>query len=201
MQKGLSPKGWREPWQGALWDSGALRRRPSVGRGRQKFGDPARRMLAQFAATSFLEWLHIGQVGPGTIPFGPPQVGNGFGYRRRTSWVLAPRTAIMFADSVTAFMQILDLRQIPSRRLEPLFQEETRQLRDELHWDYRPSVDLIRKFIDSHSLGGYVAIEHDKPTGYGFSVLEDHKGIIGGLFVSSGESQTPITKLLVTEMV
>jgi len=55
-------------------------------------------------------------------------------------------------------MQILDLRQIPSRKLEPLFQEETRHWRDELHWDYGPSVDLIRKFVDSHSLGGYVAM-------------------------------------------
>ena len=116
-------------------------------------------------------------------------------------WVLAPREAIMFADFVPALMQILDLRQIPSRRLEPLFQEETRHWRDELHWDYRPSVDLIRKFIDSHSLGGYVALEDDKPAGYGFYVLEDHKGLIGGLFVSSGESQAPITELLLTEMV
>jgi len=80
-------------------------------------------------------------------------------------------------------MQILDLRQIPSRKLEPLFQEETRHWRDELHWDYGPSVDLIRKFVDSHSLGGYVAMEDDKPAGYGFYVLEYHKGLIGGLFV------------------
>src|SRR6202162_915975 len=99
------------------------------------------------------------------------------------------------------FMQILDLRQIPSRKLEPLFQEETRHWRDELHWDYGPSVDLIRKFVDSHSLGGYVAMENDKPAGYGFYVLEDHKGLIGGLFVSSRKSQEPITKSLVTEMV
>ena len=98
-------------------------------------------------------------------------------------------------------MQILDLRQIPSRKLEPLFQEETRHWRDELHWDYGPSVDLIRKFVDSHSLGGYVAMEDDKPAGYGFYVLEDHKGLIGGLFVSSKKAQEPITKSLVTEMV
>jgi ribosomal protein S18 acetylase RimI-like enzyme len=99
------------------------------------------------------------------------------------------------------FMQILDLRQIPSRKLEPLFQEETSHWRDELHWDYRPSVDLIRKFVDSHSLGGYVAMEDDKPAGYAFYVLEDHKGLIGGLFVSSRKSQESITKSLIAEMV
>ncbi len=98
-------------------------------------------------------------------------------------------------------MQIVDLRQIQSRSLEPLFQEETRHWREELHWDYRPSVDLIRKFIDSHSLGGYVALENSKPAGYGFYVLEDHKGLIGGLFVSSNPAQAAVTKTLVTEMV
>ncbi len=99
------------------------------------------------------------------------------------------------------FMQIVDLRQIQSRSLEPLFQEEARHWRDELHWDYRPSIELIRKFVDSRSLGGFVAVEGGCPAGYGFYVLEDHKGLIGGLFVSSNFTQEPITKLLVTEMV
>ncbi len=98
-------------------------------------------------------------------------------------------------------MQIVDLRQIQSRTLDPLFQEEARHWRDELYWDYRPSIDLIRKFIDSRSLGGYVATENGSPAGYGFYVLEDHKGLIGGLFVSSNFTQDPITKSLVTEMV
>src|SRR5580704_10807950 len=206
MQIGLSPKGWREPWQGALWDSGARRRRPSVGRGRPKFGDPARRMLAQFAATSFLEWPHIFPSGYTSNKSSCRPLSSIQGDRKEIQMLATDQLGSRAARSynvhglVTAFMQILDLRQIPSRRLEPLFQEETRHWRDELHWDYRPSVDLIRKFIDSHSLGGYVAIEHDKPAGYGFYVLEDHKGLIGGLFVSSGESQAPITKSLVTEM-
>jgi ribosomal protein S18 acetylase RimI-like enzyme len=98
-------------------------------------------------------------------------------------------------------MQIVDLRQIQSRTLDPLFQEEAHHWRDELYWDYRPSIDLIRKFIDSHSLGGFVATENGSPAGYGFYVLEDHKGLIGGLFVSSNFTQGPITKSLVTEMV
>src|SRR5580658_3226506 len=86
-----------------------------------------------------------------------------------TSWVLPPGMAIMaLGGCFLSYMQIVDLRQTQARVLDPLFQEETRHWRDELHWDYRPSVDLIRKFVDSHSLGGYVAMEEDKPTGYGF---------------------------------
>ncbi|MFZ3215095.1 MAG: GNAT family N-acetyltransferase [Candidatus Acidiferrales bacterium] len=98
-------------------------------------------------------------------------------------------------------MQIVDLRQIQSRALDALFQEEARHWRDELCWDYRSSIELIRRFIDSHSLSGYVAMVDGVPAGYGFFVLEDHKGLIGGLFVSSQFAQEPITKALVTEMV
>src|ERR1700693_5760708 len=97
-------------------------------------------------------------------------------------------------------MQVIDLRQIHSPALESLFKEEARLWREHLHWDYRPSIDLIRKFIDSRALGGYAALEDGRAAGYGFYVLEDHKGLIGGLFVSPHSPQTPITQRLLTEM-
>ena len=97
-------------------------------------------------------------------------------------------------------MQIVDLRQVHSRSLDALFQEEARHWREELHWDYYPSIDLIRKFIDSRSLGGFVALEDGRPAGYGFYVLEDHKGLIGGLFVSDRFPQAPITRELLNEI-
>jgi hypothetical protein len=97
-------------------------------------------------------------------------------------------------------MQIVDLRQVHSRSLENLFREEVARWRDELHWDYRPSIDLVRKFIDSRALGGYAAVEEGEPAGYGFYVLEDHKGLIGGLFVAAEHARGPITERLLTEM-
>src|ERR1700691_687759 len=99
-----------------------------------------------------------------------------------------------------ASMQIVDLRQVHSRSLEGLFREETDRWRDELQWDYRPSIELVRKFIDSRALGGYAAVEDGRPAGYGLYVMEDHKGLIGGLFVSAQYSQAPITQRLLTEM-
>jgi ribosomal protein S18 acetylase RimI-like enzyme len=98
-------------------------------------------------------------------------------------------------------MQILELRQVDSRSLDLLFREESRHWREELHWDYRSSIDLIRKFIDSRVLGGYVAFEDGHPSGYGFYVLEDHKGLIGGLFASSNSSQAEVTEKILSEMV
>jgi len=97
-------------------------------------------------------------------------------------------------------MQIVDLRTLQSRSLEGLFQEETRHWREELHWDYRASIDLIRRFIDSRALGGYAAIDNSLPLGYGFYVLEDRKGLIGGLFVSPRCAQKPVTQALLGEM-
>jgi ribosomal protein S18 acetylase RimI-like enzyme len=98
------------------------------------------------------------------------------------------------------FMQILDLRQVHSRSLDVLFQEESRHWREELYWDYRSSIELIRKFIDSRALGGCVAFEDGRPVGYGFYVLEDHKGLIGGLFASPRGPQAPVTQKVLTEM-
>jgi len=97
-------------------------------------------------------------------------------------------------------MQVVDLRQIQSRSLEPLFQEEAEQWRKDLYWDYRPSQHLIRKFIDSHSLAGYAAFEEKQPVGYGFYVFEEQKGLIGGLFASPHFAQIEISKKLLLDM-
>ncbi|HXX21028.1 MAG TPA: GNAT family N-acetyltransferase [Candidatus Acidoferrum sp.] len=97
-------------------------------------------------------------------------------------------------------MQIVDLRQVHSRSLEGLFQEEMRHWQEELRWDYRPSIDLVRKFVDSHALGGCASVENGHLTGYGFYVIEEHKGLIGGLFVSSQHANGATTERLLTEM-
>jgi len=81
-------------------------------------------------------------------------------------------------------MEILDLRQMRSRDLEALLDEEKRLWRDQLRWDYSGSSDLIRRFVDARALTGYAAIEQGRAVGYSFFVYEDHKGLIGNLFVS-----------------
>ncbi|HKV27648.1 MAG TPA: GNAT family N-acetyltransferase [Candidatus Acidoferrales bacterium] len=97
-------------------------------------------------------------------------------------------------------MQVVDLRQLHSRSLEPLFHEEAEHWRNDLHWDYSSSQHLIRKFIDSRSLAGYAAFEGKLPVGYGFYVFEEQKGLIGGLFASPHFDQIGISKKLLLEM-
>lgn len=65
-----------------------------------------------------------------------------------------------------------------------MLEEEARQWLDELHWDYRPSLSLIRRFLDTKSLAGRAALENGRAAGYGFYVLEDDKALLGGLFVA-----------------
>jgi len=97
-------------------------------------------------------------------------------------------------------MNIVDLRQTTVRQIEPLLEEEARHWRDELHWDYRGALELIKRFLDAHALAGCVAFENGSAAGYTFYVLEDQKGLIGGLYVSSKFPQNSIGRRLLEEM-
>jgi len=97
-------------------------------------------------------------------------------------------------------MNIIDLRQTTVRHIEPLLLEEARHWREELHWDYRSALDLIKRFLDAHALSGNVAIEKGVAVGYCFYVLEEQKGLIGGLYVSPRVDQEPIGRRLLDEM-
>ncbi len=97
-------------------------------------------------------------------------------------------------------MNIVDLRQTTVRQIEPLLEEEARHWRDELHWDYRGALELIKRFLDAHALAGCVAFENGVAAGYSFYVLEDQKGLIGGLYVSAKFAQDSIGRRLLEEM-
>src|ERR1700722_14743118 len=98
-------------------------------------------------------------------------------------------------------MSIVDLRQLNSRQITPLLSEEAHLWMEELHWDYRASLDLIKKFVDSKSLAGCAAIENGQPAGYAFYVIEEHKGLLGGLYVSPRYEQLPLARQLLASTV
>src|ERR1700681_4159494 len=97
-------------------------------------------------------------------------------------------------------MNIVDLRQTTVRQLEPLLEEEASHWRDELHWDYRGALDLIKRFLEAHALCGSVAFENGAAAGYSFYVLEEQKGLIGGLYVSTRYPPAVIGRRLLDEM-
>jgi ribosomal protein S18 acetylase RimI-like enzyme len=98
------------------------------------------------------------------------------------------------------FMNIVDLRQTTVRQIEPLLEEESLHWRDELHWDYRGALELIKRFLEARALSGCVAYENGTAAGYTFYVMEEQKGLIGGLYVSPQFDQTTIARRLLEEM-
>jgi ribosomal protein S18 acetylase RimI-like enzyme len=79
--------------------------------------------------------------------------------------------------------EIIDLRRLSARDLEPLLTEETETWRSELDWDFEKSADLVRRFVDLRALNGNALIEDGIVAGYLYYVLEDNKGLIGDLYV------------------
>src|SRR5690349_24857737 len=85
--------------------------------------------------------------------------------------------------------EIVDLRRLSARDLEPLLHEEICAWRDELEWDFEKSADLVRRFVDLRALNGYALMEDGEAIGYLYYVLEENKGLIGDLYVRQ-ESRT-----------
>jgi ribosomal protein S18 acetylase RimI-like enzyme len=82
--------------------------------------------------------------------------------------------------------ELVDLRSLAARDLEPLLQEEIAAWRDELEWQFDLSASLVRRFVDLRALSGYALIEQGEPTGYMYYVLEDNKALIGDLYLRRG---------------
>jgi len=79
--------------------------------------------------------------------------------------------------------EIVDLRRLSSRDLDPLLREETAAWRGELDWDFEKSADLVRRFVDVHALSGAALVVDNQVAGYLYYVVEDSKGLIGDLYL------------------
>ncbi len=79
--------------------------------------------------------------------------------------------------------EVIDLRRLSARDLEPLLVEETAVWRRDLEWDFEKSADLVRRFVDLRALNGCGLMEDGELIGYLYYVLEDTKGLIGDLYV------------------
>ena len=80
-------------------------------------------------------------------------------------------------------LEMCDLRRLTAADFAPLLDEEIEYWRDALDWDFERSADLVRKFIDMRALNGSALIASSGVAGYVYSVLEEHKGIVGDLYV------------------
>lgn len=80
-------------------------------------------------------------------------------------------------------LEMVDLRRLQSRDLEPLLKEEAAAWREELDWDFARSAELVRRFVDMRALNGAALMEDGEAAGYVYYVVEDNKALIGDLYV------------------
>ena len=82
-------------------------------------------------------------------------------------------------------VEILDLRHFNAQHVRPLLEYETLVWGRLMQWDYRPSAEMILRYIESKILPGYAAVEYGRVGGYAFFVYEGSKGVIGDLFADN----------------
>jgi ribosomal protein S18 acetylase RimI-like enzyme len=85
---------------------------------------------------------------------------------------------------------LADLRQLREADLDALLREEVDSWRDRLDWDFRPSADLVRRFVRMQALNGYALMAGGAAAGYVYYVCEERKGLIGDLYLAR-EFATP----------
>src|SRR3954463_8973974 len=99
---------------------------------------------------------------------------------------------------------LIDLREIGPDDLEPLLRDETEEWRRELDWDFKGNASLVRKFAGLRALGGSALMDGSDVAGYGYTVVEDHKALIGDLYVRpcwrDGGTEGRLFRALLDEM-
>ena len=97
-------------------------------------------------------------------------------------------------------LPLVDLRHVDSRQLEPLLAEETAEWQTELDWDFSGAAHQIRRLAGPRALAGVALMDKGEVAGYGYTVVEYPKGLIGDVYVRPGwrgaETETRLFKVL-----
>jgi ribosomal protein S18 acetylase RimI-like enzyme len=92
--------------------------------------------------------------------------------------------------------ELTELRQLPVNALEPLFDEEIGVWDKRFSWDFRPSADLLRRFVQIQSLNGCGLRSGSDVVGYAYHVCEGRKGLIGDFYVRRSHASSSNEMLL-----
>jgi ribosomal protein S18 acetylase RimI-like enzyme len=97
--------------------------------------------------------------------------------------------------------EVVDLWQVRVQDLDEVLTEEVRTWREQLDWDFRASADLVRRFVDVHALSGYALFAGAELAGYSYLVCEEHKGLIGDLYLRTAYRTAANENALLSAMV
>lgn len=96
---------------------------------------------------------------------------------------------------------LVDLRQVRAEELDPLLGDEVGEWERQLDWDFRPSADLVRRFVRMQALSGYALVAAQQVVGYCYYVCEDRKGLVGDIYVlpefATSENQSTLLTAVV----
>jgi ribosomal protein S18 acetylase RimI-like enzyme len=98
------------------------------------------------------------------------------------------------------FPELIDLPQLAATDLDDLLNEEIGVWERCFTWDFRPSADLLRRFLQIHSLYGNALRAGREIVGYAYHVCEGRKGLIGDFYVRS-EHAVPANETLLLSAV
>ncbi len=95
-------------------------------------------------------------------------------------------------------LELVDLRRLTARDMEPLLEEETAEWASQLDWDFSKSAALVRRFVDLHALAGCALLDDGEVVAYLYYVLEDSKALVGDLYVRDGHRGSGHEDVLMT---
>jgi ribosomal protein S18 acetylase RimI-like enzyme len=100
-----------------------------------------------------------------------------------------------------ALPELIGLPQVSVNGLEPLFEEEIAVWEKRFAWDFRPSADLLRRFVQSQCLNGCALRCGSDVVGYAYHVCEGRKGLIGDFYVRESHASSSNEMLLLGAIV
>jgi len=89
----------------------------------------------------------------------------------------------MAAASEAPVPALADLWQVRPAKLTAMLGEEIVAWREQLDWNFSASAELVRRFVEVHALNGFALLVGDEAVGYAYYVCEEHKGLVGDLFI------------------
>ena len=89
----------------------------------------------------------------------------------------------MAEPAAANILELTPLSRVRSTSLDALLEEDILRWRQQLRWDYRPSADLVRHYVGVQSLNGFALVADGEALGYSYFVVDEHKGLIGDLYV------------------
>lgn len=97
--------------------------------------------------------------------------------------------------------ELIDLLTLGVSDFDPLLAEEIVTWQARFNWDFRPSADLLRRFLHMHSLQGFGLRMGSTLVGYAYYVIEERKGLIGDFYVTKPFSDMPTEMMLLGSIV